>query len=127
MFRTDTIAAFDTGLPGVHAFRITGQVTREDMAAMARHMLGVFERHGTVDMLLSFATGQTATPGAALSLDAVEVQAKSLSHVRNYATANAPGWAASMVRAMGTLLPVTARSFDTEEQALRWLAAPPRP
>lgn len=127
MFSAGPIEEFDPGLPGVHAFRIRGRVDRDAMAAMARHMLGVFDRAEQVDMLLVFETDETSTPGAGLSAAAVEAQARSLGKVRNYVVANAPRGVGGLVEAMGRLIPVEAQSFDTEEGALAWLGVQPPP
>lgn len=127
MFQSPAIREFDPGLPGVAAFRITARVTRDDMAALSDHMLGLFDRQGEIDMLLSFLTDDTATPGASLSVAALKAQVQSLSHVRNYAVAGAPAWAATMIETMGRLIPVRAQTFDSEAQALAWLGAQDRP
>ncbi|AHM04136.1 hypothetical protein roselon_01770 [Roseibacterium elongatum DSM 19469] len=124
MLTTDTITEFDPGIANVHAFRITGAVTREDMAAMGERMNTLFDavpKDQKIDMLLVFETERSAEPGANWSVDAMKAQAKAVTSVRNYVVANAPGDAGSIVETVGKALPVEAKSFDTEEAALAWL------
>jgi hypothetical protein len=122
MLTTETIKEFDPGIADVYAFRITGAVTRDDMAAMGERMNDVFGRtDDKVDMLLVFETERSSEPGASFSADAMTAQSKALTNVRNYVVANAPGQAGGIVESMGKVMPVEARSFDTEEAALAWL------
>ncbi len=125
MFSTAHVQEFPTEIPGLHAFRITGAVDRDDMKAMSHYMLDVFTDHDKVDMLLAFETQDASTAGSGLSWEAVEAQVKSLTNVRNYVVANAPGGAGGLVETMGKIMPVQARSFDTEAEALAWLRAQP--
>ncbi len=125
MLSTDTIHEFATGIAAVFGFRITGAVRRDDMAAMADRMLDIFEAHPKVDMLLVFETDQAAETGAMLSTDAVKAQFESLSKVRNYVVADAPGRTGGIVETMGKVMPVEARGFDTKAAAVDWLRAQP--
>lgn len=125
MLMTKTIDEFETGIPAVYAFRIKDAVTRDDMAAMGERMTEVFDgAEDKVDMLLVFETDKTSEPGANLSTDAMKAQVKAMSKVRNYVVANAPGQAGGIVESMGKVMPVEARSFDTEEAAITWLRSP---
>jgi hypothetical protein len=126
MLTTPTIEEFDTGIPRVHAFRILREVTREDMGAMAEHMNEVFDRDdGKVDMLLVFDTKQTSETGAGWSAEALKSRFKSLANVRNYVVAKPPSGAGGMVEAMGRLMPINARVFGTQAEAITWLRTQP--
>lgn len=125
MLSTPAIRQMSTDLPGLCAFRITGKVGRDDMKAMGDYMLGRFEEHDQVDMLLVFETDEGSELGASLSREAIEAQAKSLGKVRNYVVANAPDPAGGLVEAWGNILPVEARSFDTESEAMAFLQSQP--
>ncbi len=125
MFAAAHVHEFPTEIPGLYAFRVTGEVDRDDMKAMSAYMLDAFARHESVDMLLAFETDRTSTTGASLSWDAVKAQVKSLANVRNYVVANAPGHAGGLIETMGKIMPVDARSFDTEAEALAWLRTQP--
>lgn len=69
MLATESIRELPAPRPRLHAFRITGMVTREDMAAMGARMAEVFETSDDkVDMLLMFdryegAEAWPASPG----------------------------------------------------------------
>ncbi|WP_191090200.1 SpoIIAA family protein [Histidinibacterium aquaticum] len=125
MFQSNAVTEIETGLTATYGFRIVRRVTREDMTEMSDYMIDRFARHDEVDMLLVFDTPETSEPGASLSREAIEARFKSLRHVRNYVVAGAPDAAESMIETMGKLLPVNAKTFDTEAEALDWLRAQP--
>ncbi|WP_185020655.1 STAS/SEC14 domain-containing protein [Histidinibacterium lentulum] len=117
------IQPFDTGLPATCGFRIAGKVTRTDMSAMAERVLEAFDRHDKIDMLLVFDRYDGSETGASLSTDAIKAQTASLWNVRAYVTAGAPEGAGEMVETMGRLIPVDAKSFPTEREAMAYLAS----
>ncbi|MEM7487556.1 MAG: STAS/SEC14 domain-containing protein [Pseudomonadota bacterium] len=118
MLTTPTIREMTTAKPGLHAFRITGLVTREDMAAMGTRMVDVFdENDGKVDMLLIFDGYEGAEPLAGASWPAIKSRTEALWQVGTYVTAMAPDGAAAMVEAMGKVIPPEAHAFDTEAEA----------
>lgn len=126
MLTTANIKEFDPGLPRTYAFRIFDEVTRDDMEAMSARMNDAFDRdEGKVDMLLVFKTSKTSEAGASWSAEAMKAQGRSLSKVRNYVVANAPGQAGGVVETMGKAMPVEAKSFETEDEALEWLRTQP--
>jgi hypothetical protein len=127
MLSTEKIEEYDSGIKGVYAFRIKGEVERDDMKAMSERMNAVFDStDDKVDMLLVFDTEETSETGASWSGEAMKAQVKSLSNVRNYVVANAPGQAGSIVETTGKAMPVDARAFDTEAEALAWLRNQPK-
>jgi hypothetical protein len=126
MLTTANIEEFDPGLPRTFAFRIHDEVTKDDMEAMSTRMNEAFDRDdGKVDMLLVFKTNKTSETGASWSGEAMKAQGRSLSNVRNYVVANAPGQAGGIVETMGKVMPVEAKSFETEDEALAWLRTQP--
>ena len=126
MLTTANIEEFDTGLPRTFSFRIHDEVTKDDMEAMSNRMNEAFDRDdGKVDMLLVFRTNKTSETGAGLSGEAMKAQGRSLSNVRNYVVANAPGQAGGIVESMGKVMPVEAKSFETEDEAVAWLRTQP--
>jgi len=122
---TSHIHPFDPGFPATYGFRIAGKVTRSDMSAMADRVRAAFDAHDKIDMLLVFAAYDGSEAGASLSADAIKAQAASLWNVRAYVTAGAPEAAGEMVETMGRLIPVDAKSFPTEREALAYLASLP--
>jgi hypothetical protein len=50
----------------------------------------------------------------------MEVQARSIRHVRKYGVVGAPAFARAMIEAFGHVSPVNARTFDLSEQAAAW-------
>lgn len=107
------------------AFRISGRVGREDMVGMARLVGDAFDRHDKIDLLLVFDGFEGSDFGAGLSPEVLGVQASSLWNLRSYVVAGAPDGARSMIETMGALIPVEAKTFDTEAEARAWLAAQP--
>lgn len=124
---TEPITPFNTGIPRVYGFRIRDEVDRHSMRQMASKMLDAFDAHEEVDMLLVFDTDKTSTPGASLSRDSLAAQMRSVANVRNYVVAKAPGQAGEIVETMGRMMPVQAKAFDSEEEALEWLKSQPAP
>jgi hypothetical protein len=128
MLTTANVKEFKPGLPRTYAFRIYDEITKVDMEAMSARMNDAFDRDaGKVDMLLVFRTGKTSELGSGWTAEAIKAQGRSLTNVRNYVVANAPGQAGGIVETMGKVMPVEAKSFDTEEDALVWLKSQPRP
>lgn len=125
MLETPTIREFRTGQAGLFAFHITGEVTGDDMEAMAERMNAVFDSPGKVDMLLSFENFRGSELGAGIGWENLKSRFRAVTEVRNYVTAGAPDAAEGMISFFGSLLPVETRSFETEAQALDWLAAQP--
>jgi hypothetical protein len=92
---------------------------------MAETMNTKFDRMDSVDMLLSFQCDEGAEAGAGLSFEVLKSQFRSLSKVRNYCVVQAPGNADSVIAFFDKLLPVNARNFSSEHNALEHLRSQP--
>lgn len=125
MFTTSSVMQTPNDVDGLFSFTIRGEVTREDMEAMAEFMLARFAEWEKVDMLLVFARYDGAETGAALGAEAVKAQFRSLTHVRNYVVAGAPEAAGTMIETFTKIMPVDGRAFDTEAEAMAFLRAEP--
>ena len=125
MLRTQAIEQFATHLYGVFAFRITDRLTREDLKEMAETMNRAFDHHEEIDLLISFRTDEDAELIAGLSAEAIKAQFRALSKVRNYCVAYAPEGAEAMIEFFDNILPVKARTFASEHNALEHLRAQP--
>lgn len=124
MFTCSSITQIRTTRPDLFAFRITDEVSREDMAGMAEYMNAVFDSHeNDVDMLLIFDRYEGAEMGASLNWESLKSRFKSLSNVRRYVVAGAPDAAESMIGIMDHLVPVDAETFDEESAAWQSLNA----
>ncbi|MEE4189006.1 MAG: STAS/SEC14 domain-containing protein [Roseobacter sp.] len=123
MLATQSIQQLGTTRPDLFAFRVQGEVSRDDLTQMASHMNKVFDAHEAVDMLLYFEDFEGSTKGAGLDLVSVKSQVRSLSSVRRYVVANAPDHAAEMVETLGKVLPVDAEAFDDLDDAFKALGA----
>jgi hypothetical protein len=123
MLTSGSIQKIGTTRPDLYAFRISGEITRDDMNDMATHMNDVFDKQEEVDMLLYFKDFEGSEAGSGLSVEALRSQFRALNSVRRYVVANAPESAGQMVEAMGKLLPVDAESFDDMDAALDSLDA----
>ncbi len=126
MLTTPTVQQIPSTSPLVHAFRVTGTVTSEDMEAMARHMNAAFEAvddtaaEGEIGMLLIFEAFEGREMGAAMNAETMKAQFKSLSQVAKYAVVGAPDAAESMIGVMDRVIPVDARTFDAGDEAAAW-------
>lgn len=125
--QSSTITQLQVDNPAVFAFTIRGQVSEEDMKAMAATMNAAFDTHDSVSMLLIFAVYDGSETGAGLNAETLKSQFRSLSHVDKYAVVGAPPAAAGMINAMDKLIPVDARTFDAadEQEAWRFVGAQP--
>ncbi len=126
-----SIQEIPTTDPLVHAFRITGTVTDDDMSAMAQHMNAAFDASGPekVSMLLIFEGYEGADAGAAFDASALKAQFRSLTQVVRYAVVGAPDAARSMIETMDHVIPIDARTFDAQDEAQAWafVGADPAP
>lgn len=128
MLTTPSIEEVPASRPDLFAFRIRGTVTRDDFAAMGERMLAAFDaRSEPVDMLLIFDGYEGSETLAGLSWSGVESRVRSLRNVRRYVVASAPDAAATMVEAIGRLLPLDAEAFEDERSAWAYLEAEPSP
>lgn len=109
------ITALASEQPHLGAFELSGTVTREDMDAMAKSVLKLFERTETANLLLVFRGFQGTEPGAGFDWDAIKAQFKSLTNVGRYAVVNPPESAAKMIEFFDHVIPVDARAFEADE------------
>lgn len=123
MLRTTSIEEFATHIHGVYAFRIVGEVTGEDLEAMAEKMNSVFDRMDKVDMLVSFKSDAGTELTAGLNVEVLKAQFRALTNVRNYCVTHAPESSSKLIEFFDNILPVKARSFSSEHNALEHLRA----
>jgi SpoIIAA-like len=124
MLHTQSITQMGTSRPDLYAFRITNEVSREDMEAMADTMNTAFDAHNDkIDMLLILDRYDGAEPGAGWSWDAIKSRFKAITNVNRYVVVGASEGAEKMIEAMGTVIPVQAETFDSEVSAWRSLGA----
>ena len=109
----------------VYAFAITGHITDDDSEALAKYMNAAFDAHDKVDMLLDL-TGMTGSDWDTLfDDDVLKSRFRSLTHVRRYAVVGAPEGAATMIGLMDKIIPVEAKTFDTQAEAWAFVGAQP--
>lgn len=124
MFSCPSIIQIKTSRPDLFAFRITAEVSREDMTDMAEYMNEIFDKHeDKVDMLMIFDRYEGAEAGASLSWESVKSRFRSVSNVARYIVVGAPDAAEGMIEIMDHLIPVKAETFDDEAAAWRELGA----
>lgn len=126
MLKTNAIEQFETHIDGVYAFRITQQIARDDLKGMAEIMNKAFDERGELDMLLCFESEEGATLGAGLDVGVIKAQFRALANVRNYCVANASSTTNSVVDFFSMLIPVEAKIFNSEHNALEHLKAQAR-
>lgn len=123
MYASSSINRMQTNRPDLYAFRISGTVTGDDMAGMAKFMNDAFDRHDSVDMLLYFENFEGRETGAGFGIEQMKSQFRALSKVNRYVTANAPEEAQNMIEFFDGFLPVKAENHDTLDAALAALNA----
>jgi hypothetical protein len=125
MLDTEVISETEIDLPATIAFRISGRVRQEDMKRLSERVLEAFDTHDKVDLLLIFDRFEGADAGASLNLPTLKAQTASLWNVRAYVVAGATEDAKETIESMGRVLPVEAKTFDTEAAARAYLASLP--
>lgn len=123
MLKLPSITQVATSRPDLYAFRITAEVSRSDMTAMAEYMNRVFDNSDEVDMLLIFDRYEGAEAGASWSWEALKSRFRAVTNVNRYVVVGAPDHAQSVIEAMNALIPVDAETFDEEFAAWRSLGA----
>ena len=109
------------------AFRIDGEVGKDDMAAMAERVNDAFDRHESVDMLLLFDRFLGRDAGASFDAEAMKAQFRSLTNVGRYFVVGAPDAARRMIETMGSIIPVEAKTFDKGDEEKAWVELGARP
>lgn len=110
-----------TDIPELQAFRISGRLTGEDVAALSQHVRGIFERSDKIDMLIAFEAAQEPEIIPPYNYDAAKANAMTLKNLRNLAVVNAPAYMHTLLDAVDKVVPVAIRSFNSEDEALGWL------
>jgi hypothetical protein len=123
MLDTATITETSLGLPATLAFRIDGRVSEIEMKMMADRVREAFESHDKIDLVLIFDHFAGMEPGSTLNAPVVKAQAESVWNVRAYVVVGAPGDAARMIETFGRMLPVRAKTFDSQAEAVEYLAS----
>jgi hypothetical protein len=123
MLKLPSITEVETSRADLFAFRIDGEVSRDDMSAMADYMNDVFDRFEQIDMLMIFDRYEGAEAGASLSWEALKSRFRSLTKVGRYLVVGAPERAAELIEIMDNLIPVKAETYDDEAAAWRALGA----
>lgn len=126
MLITDSVEQFDSGIEATFAFRITGEVQSEDLEAMAEVMNRAFDRTPKVDMLVVFKSDEGSEFGAGIRPEVMKSQFRALFQVRNYCVVKAPEAAATLIEVFDNIVPLDARTFESEHNALEYLRAQPR-
>ncbi|MFN4098977.1 MAG: STAS/SEC14 domain-containing protein [Pararhodobacter sp.] len=127
MLNPPSIAAIPVADPDVYAFRIRGEVTAEDMHAMAETMNAAFDAKSSVSMILIFEAFEGQEVGAVVDVEALKSQFRSLAHVEKYAVVGAPSAASKMINVMDKIIPVDARTFDATDEDKAWAFVGTRP
>jgi len=123
MLTLPTVIEVANNRDDLFSFRITGEVTSEDMTAMAEYVNDIFDTHDKVDLMMIFDRYDGAETGASFSWEGIESRVRSLSHVNRYVVVGAPENAQEVIEAMGAIIPVEAKTFDEELAAWRYLEA----
>jgi hypothetical protein len=120
MLNTPTIVRIPVQSAEVYAFRITGEIEPEDLRHMAETMNLAFDTHASISMLLIFDPYDGAQAGAGLDMETLTSQFRSITKVDKYAVVGAPSFASTMINVMDKIMPVDARTFTADEEALAW-------
>ncbi len=126
MLDTQVITEIDLGLPQTFAFRINGEVQQDDMRQLAERMLHAFDEYDEMDLVFIFDRFEGSSTSASFDMTSLRAQVKSLANLRHYVVVGAPDSASGLIETMGHILPVEAKTFETEAEAREWLAKQPK-
>lgn len=124
MMNTKSVIQIETSRPELYAFRITNEVTADDMESMAKTMNTAFDAHDDkIDLLLIFDRYDGAEFGAGWGWESIKSRFKSVANLNRYVVVGVPEDAKDVIAAMGKVIPVKAETHDSEESAWRALNA----
>jgi hypothetical protein len=123
MLTLPSVVEVATSREDLFAFRITNEVSREDMAALAEHVNDIFDDHEKVDLLMIFDRYDGAESLAGFDWESIKSRFRSLFKVDRYVVVGVPESAQTLIEAMGSIIPVEAETFDEELAAWRALDA----
>lgn len=125
MFTTQTIKETPNDIPGLYGFRIGGRIREDDLTAMADYVNGLFDDHDQIDMMLIFDGYEGSEAGAGLTWSNLKSRVRAVTNVRNYVVVGAPEGAEKMISFWDALIPVNAKTFETETDAMGFLRGQP--
>ncbi len=123
MLNLPTVIEVANNRESLFSFRITGEVSQEDMTALAEYVNSIFDDHDAVDLMMIFDRYDGAETGAGFTWEGIKSRFRSLTKVEHYVVVGVPERAQAAIAAMGTIIPVEARTFDEEIAAWRYLDA----
>ena len=115
-----SIEPIPTSRPDLLAFAVTGRIAEADMEAMAATVTAAFDRHDTIDMLITMPNYDGVELGAAFDAEGLGAMLRSNRHVRRYAVVGAPAWAKAMITLSGPFTPVETKAFDGVDEGRAW-------
>ena len=125
---TDSIRRIAVDTPDVYAFEITGEVSADEMEAMARTMNEAFDtHHDGIDMLLIFRVLQASEPGSLWNIEVLKSRFRSFAGVKRYVVVGAPQHIQDMISTFTAVTPVEAHTFDAAELDEAWALLGARP
>lgn len=106
------------------AFAFDHTLDHDQVLGMAREVEHAMAHGDDLALLLDMRATEHFSPGAFLSAEGMWTSLRSVGPVRRYAVVAAPAVAAAAVEAIGKILPLESRAFDTDEiEAARvWVA-----
>ncbi|WP_371156599.1 STAS/SEC14 domain-containing protein [Jannaschia sp. 2305UL9-9] len=113
--------------PATYAFSIDGKVTADEMEAMGEEMNAAFDLYDKVNMLLIFEHYDGSEVGAGLDWESIKSRFRSLTSVDKYVAVGAPEDASAMIEAMGSVIPVEAKTFEKADLDAAWAYVGARP
>ncbi len=114
------ISEIPSSKPNVFAFRLSGELSKDDLVSMAETMLNAFEQHPSINMLLVFDDYEGTQIAAGMHGSVLKAQLKGVSKVDKYAVVGAPGVAEKIVELSDVIMPVASASFSADELGKAW-------
>ena len=123
MLTLPSVIEVSTSREDLFAFRVTQEVSREDMHALAEYVNEIFDDHEQVDLLMIFDRYDGAETLAGFDWESIKSRFRSLFKVNRYVVVGVPENARALIEAMGSIIPVESETYDEEVSAWRALDA----
>jgi hypothetical protein len=115
----------EDGSDGLLVFEIDGKMTEEAVERVFAAFDRAVEKKGKINLMVRVKDYEGFDLGLLADRETMTSKFGAIGKIGRYAVVGAPGWMRAMVQAMGPLMPLEIRAFDTTEdaEARAWASA----
>lgn len=127
MLASENVRQIATDTPSVYAFHIDGDLSPDELAAVAELLDVAFELYEAINVLFLLNDFSIMDAVSSLSFKTLVTQARSVAHITRYAVVGAPAAASAMIEISEKAMPVEAKAFKPAETDAAWRFVGARP